>query len=178
MGAKSSRRKSDGAEAPSEQKHNDPEVDTMPTEEAPHITQATISEDDVQNKSMETVQAKLASVSVEDPTEPVTAVSDTEAKHDSLTSASQEAPTKIELSIPESPADSVSIPHEPLATEEQRIPEAPEHGPEATVRDAEALAEVNDAVSGQEVPETEELLVCVDQGHTLLPAEHDLNQQN
>lgn len=175
MGAKPSRRKGDGAGAPSEQKLDNPKakVDTMPAKEAPQMeitprdftTQAAVSEEpeDVLNKSMETVEAKMASVSVEDSTELVAAVPDPEAKHDSLMGFSQEASTKIEFSVPESPAEPAPIPCEPLTTEDQSIPEAPEPGAEAVVGDVEALAMENEAVSGEEVSETEELLVCVNQ---------------
>lgn len=175
MGAKQSRRKSDGAGAPSEQKRDDPEaeVETTPAEEAPQVditsrditAQAAVSEEpeDVLNKSMETVEAKMASVNVEDSTEMVAAVPDPQAKHDSLTGLSQEASTKIELSIPESPADPAPVPCEPLITEDLSIPEAPEHGAEATVGDVEALAKENKENSGQEASETEELFVCVNQ---------------
>ncbi|MCI4379575.1 hypothetical protein PGIGA_G00229810 [Pangasianodon gigas] len=175
MGAKPSRRKSNGAGAPSEQKCDDPkaEVDTMPAEEAPQVditprdltTQDAVSEEpeDVLSKSMEIVKPRMASVSVEDPTELVAAAPDPEAKRDSLTGFSQEVSTKIEVSIPESPADPAPIPCEPLTTEDQSIPEAPEHGAEAAVGDVEASAVENEAVSGQEVSETEELLVYMNQ---------------
>lgn len=175
MGAKPSRRKREGAGAPSEQKRDDPEaeVDTMPVEEAPQVdiiprdltTQAAVKEEpeDVLNKSIKTVEARMASVSMEDPTELVTAVPEPDAKHKSLTGFSQEASTKIEFSIPESPADTAPIPSKPLTTEDQSVLEAPEHGAEAAVGDVGALVMKNEAVSGQEVSESEELLVCANQ---------------
>lgn len=173
MGAKPSRRKSNGAGAHSEEKRADPEVDTMPAEEAPEVditprdftTQAAVSEEleDVLKKSMETVETQMTSVNVEEPTEVVAAVPDPDAKHDSLMGFCQEALTKMEFSIPESPADPTPSPCEPFTTEDKRIPEAPKHGAEATDGDLEALAMENEAVSGQKIPETEELLVCVNQ---------------
>lgn len=171
MGAKPSRRRNNGAGAPSEQKPDDhvAEFDTMPAEEAPQVdniprdvtTQAVVSDEpeDVLNKSMETVETKMTSVSVENPAELVAVVPDPEAKLDSLMFFPQEASTKIEFSIPEVPADLTTIPCEPLTT--GRIPEGLECGAEAT--DVQALAMENEAVSGLEIPETDELLVWVNQ---------------
>lgn len=171
MGAKPSRRKSNGAGAPSEQKRDDhvAEFDTMPAEEAPQldniprdvITQAVVSDEpeDVLNKSMETVETKMTSVSVENPTELVAVVPDPEAKLDSLMFFPQEASAKIEFSIPEAPADLTTIPCQPLTTGHN--PEGLECGAEAT--DVQDLAMENEAVSGLEIPETDELLVWVNQ---------------
>lgn len=175
MGAKPSRRKSDGAGAPSEQKRDDPEVevDTMPAEDSLQVditprdftTQADVKEEpeDALNKSIKTMEAKMASVSVEDPTELVAAVPDAEAKHDSLMGFSQDASTKIEFSIPESPADPTPVLCEALTTEDQSVPEVSEHGAEAAVGDTEALAMENEAGSGPDFPETDEMLMCVNQ---------------
>ncbi|KAK2848463.1 hypothetical protein Q7C36_010145 [Tachysurus vachellii] len=132
----------------------------MPAEKAPQIaitprdltTQAAVSEEpeDVINKSTETVETKMAFVSVEDPTELMTAVPDPESKHDTLMGFSQEVSTKIEFSIPESPAEPVSIPCEPLTTEDHSIPEHLELGAEAAICDVAALTIKNKGVSGQD----------------------------
>lgn len=170
MGAKPSRRKSNGAEAPSEQKRDDleAEFDILPTEEALQVditrrnftTHAAVKEvhEDVLNKSIKTMEAKMVSVSLEDATEVVAEGS--KVKLDTLKCFSQEASSEIEFSISKSPADPAPIPAKPLTMEDQSIPEGPEHGAEAIIGAVEPLAMENDAVSGQEVSETNKQLVC------------------
>lgn len=176
--------RSDGAEAPSELKHDDleAEVDTLPAEEVLQVditpkdftTQATVKEEpeDVLNKSIKTMEAKMASVSVEAPKELVAVGPEPEAKPETLMGFSLEASTKIEFSIPESPTDPVLIPAKPLTMEDQSVTEAPpQYGAEATIENVEPLAIENDAVSGQEVSETIKLLACETEDEALSPAE-------
>ncbi|KAI5624301.1 hypothetical protein C0J50_16108 [Silurus asotus] len=167
MGAKLSRRKSDGAGAPSEQKCDDLEAETMAVEKTPQVditprdftSQAAVSEEpkDALDKDMDTMENKMASVSVEDSTELVAVDLDPEAKNDSLTRLYPEASTKMEFSIPESSAEPALPLWEPLTAGTQGVPEAPECDAEAAFGDVEALPMKNEG-SGEKGSEIKEMV--------------------